>query len=188
MGQSKETWQRAARGDAAAFEALVEEHKDKVFRHALRRLGSYEDAEDAAQEVFLRLHGALKSFRGEANLSTWIYSITANLCTDYLRKRGASPLPMSALENEEQSFLAGQRDPSPLPEERAEENELRERLNGALRALSDEHREILLQREVDGLSYEEMAKILRVPVGTVRSRLARARLALRKALEKYARE
>ena len=173
---------RAQNGDSAAFEEIVRAHEATVYRLALRQLGSREDAEDAAQEVFLKAWTALGSFRGESKLSVWLYRITSNVCTDALRRRRET-VSLSA-ENEDGEPLELE-----LPDERfdpaalLERKDLRERIGAALTLLPPEAREILLLREIGGRSYDEIAETLELDIGTVKSRIFRARKKLCALLE-----
>ena len=165
---------RAQKGDSAAFEDIVRAHEATVYRLALRQLGSREDAEDAAQEVFLKAYTGLASFRGDSKLSVWLYRITGNVCTDILRRRRET-VSLSQ-ENDEGEPLELE-----LPDERfdpvalTERKDLRERIGAALNALPPEAREILLLRELGGASYDEIAETLGLDLGTVKSRIFRAR-------------
>ena len=165
---------RAQRGDSAAFEDIVRAHEATVYRLALRQLGNREDAEDAAQEVFLKAYTGLASFRGDSKLSVWLYRITGNVCTDMLRRRRET-VSLSQ-ENDEGEPLELE-----LPDERfdpaalTERKDLRERIGAALNALPPEAREILLLRELGGASYDEIAETLGLDLGTVKSRIFRAR-------------
>ena len=165
---------RARQGDGDAFEELVRAHEKTVYHLALRQLGNREDAEDAAQEVFLKAYTALGSFRGESRVSVWLYRITSNVCTDFLRRRRETVSLSAVNEDGEQAELE-------LPDERfdpaalAERKDLREQVGKALRQLPPDAREILLLRELGGQSYEEIAETLNIDLGTVKSRIFRAR-------------
>ena len=156
---------KAQQGDADAFEQLVAPYEQKIYALCLRLLAHREDAQDAAQETMLRLYRALVSYRGEAQLGTFIYRVTANTCMDALRRRN-----VRACESLEALDDVGvvPVDDSPGPEEtilRAEENE---RLSRAIDALSDEMRLPLVLREIQALSYEEVAQTLGLEMGTVK--------------------
>ena len=170
----------AAGGDEEASARLVALHEKKVYNLALRMCGNPEDAWDTAQEAFLSAWRGLPSFRGEAGFSTWLYRLTSNAAIDLLRRtkrqRGESSLDDEAL-----GIDAVDRTPS--PQERAEESELRGAVTAGLARLSDSHRQALVLREVQELSYEEIAQVLEVDLGTVKSRISRARSALRKILQ-----
>lgn len=164
------------RGDAHAFRALVECYQDRVYALCMA-LAGHADAEDLAQETFLRVHQAIGRFApdGPATLGGWILTIARRLCHD--RARGAR-LRVEVAMGDGMETAAATR----TPEEAAEEANLATALYAALAALSEEQRAVFALREWDGLEYEEIAAIEGVPVGTVRSRLARAREALRAAL------
>lgn len=171
----------AAEGDEEAFAQLVGLYENKVYSLALRMCGNPEDAADAAQEAFLSAWRALPSFRGEAGFSTWLYRLTANASIDLLRrvKRQRGEL---RLDDEELGLTA--QEAGPGPQEAAERLELRQAVDRALGALGDSHRQVLVLREIQQLSYEEIARTLDVDLGTVKSRISRARGALRKLLQK----
>jgi RNA polymerase sigma-70 factor (ECF subfamily) len=174
-------------GDDAAFESLVRRHERAVYRLSLRMLRNPEEAMDATQEIFLRTVRGLPSFRKEAAFRTWLYGIALNVC----RTRGAAAVRRdAATESLDRSDDDGEgrplrivRDPAPDPAEQVLGSELLVALRNALSRISPEHREILVLREVEHLEYEELAFLLGVPEGTVKSRLARARRALREAME-----
>ena len=173
---------RAQQGDGAAFEEIVRAHEATVYHLALRQLGNREDAEDAAQEVFLKAYTSLAGFRGDSKLSVWLYRITNNVCIDFLRRRRET-VSLSAENEEGESVeleLADERfDPVAL----AERKDLREQVGRALNALPPEAREILLLREIGGQSYDEIAVTLELDMGTVKSRIFRARKKLCALLE-----
>jgi RNA polymerase sigma-70 factor (ECF subfamily) len=170
---------RLRAGDRAAFEALVVAHQHRVYGVALRMLGDATEAQDAAQDVFLRAHRALGAFRGEARLSTWLYAITARVCLSRLAG-GRRPR-----ERRGDGELGQLPDGGPGPEQVLELGELAEALHRAIAELPAERRLVVLLRDVEGLPYEAIAEALALPVGTVRSRLHRARLDLKAKLEGF---
>ena len=167
----------AAKGRTEAFEELVRLHEKKVYALTLRMCGNPEDARDAAQEAFLSAWRGLPSFRGEAGFSTWLYRLASNAAIDQLRR--------NRRQREEDSLDAGEMDApdqSPGPQEAAEGAELQRAVADGLASLSEDHRRILLLREYQQLSYDEIAQTLDMDLGTVKSRISRARRALRKIL------
>lgn len=175
---------RAKAGDESAFAALVEENQKKVYALALRMVGDPEDAADLAQEAFLSAWKGLPQFQGTAAFSTWLYRLTTNACIDFLRREARRKRTGSVLSLDD----TGDGDSLELPDDRAdphralEQQQTREQIAQAMAKLSEEHRRVLALREVAGLSYAQIADLLGVEEGTVKSRIARARLALRKKL------
>ena len=172
---------RARRGELPAFEELVRRHEKRVYAVALRSSGSPEDAEDITQEVFLRAWRSIEEFRGDSGFSTWLFRITMNLCVDHARHKNAQPQTQPLVVGEEDAERPIP-DPAPTPEEHLENSELGRELAAALDEVSEEHRRIVLLRDVSGLSYTEIAEVLEISEGTVKSRLSRARIALRTIL------
>jgi RNA polymerase sigma-70 factor (ECF subfamily) len=169
---------RLRRGDPRAFEELVIAYQHRVFGVALRMLRNRGEAEEIAQEVFLRVHRAVEDFRGEAKLSTWLYAITSRLCLTRL----ASGERRMAREGEESlERLRADADPAA----HAERGELEAALQRAITELPEERRVVVVLRDFEGLSYEEIAAALDLPLGTVRSRLHRARTDLKEKLERF---
>ena len=165
---------RAARGEQDAFRVLVERYQHLTYTLALRLVGNEEDARDVAQEAFLAAWKALPKFRMDAKFSTWLYRLTVNCATDLLRKR------KEAVSLDGEAVQAA--DCTPTPQEQAERAERKEILHRCIALLSENHRKILVLREVHGLDYEEIGQVLELTPGTVKSRLARARMELRKLL------
>jgi len=169
---------RVRRGDPRAFEELVITYQHRVFGVALRMLRNRAEAEDIAQEVFLRVHHALDDFRGEAKLSTWLYAIASRLCLNRL----ASGERRMAREGEEAlERLTADADPAA----HVERGELEAALGRAIDQLPEERRIVVVLRDLEGLAYEEIAAALDLPLNTVRSRLHRARMDLRDKLERF---
>lgn len=172
---------RARRGELDAFEELVRQYEKRVYAVALRSSGSPEDAADITQEVFLRAWRSIESFRGDSGFSTWLFRITMNLCVDHARHKNAQPQTQPLVVGEEDAERPIP-DTAPTPEEHLENSELGRELAAALDEVSEEHRRIVLLRDVSGMSYTEIAEILEISEGTVKSRLSRARIALRTIL------
>lgn len=175
---------RAKAGDSEAFGRLLEENQDRVYSLALRMVNNPEDAADLTQEAFLSAWRGLESFHGEAAFSTWLYRLTSNLCIDFLRreKRKRAAGPVFYLDDTEEEVPLELPDYGAEPHRKLEQTEVRQQIAQGMAALSPEHRQILSLREISGLSYQEIADILAVEEGTVKSRIARARTALRKKL------
>lgn len=175
---------KSQQGDVEAFGELVAIYEKQVYSVAYRFMGNPEDASDLAQEAFVRAFRAIKSFRGEASFKTWLYHIIANVCRDELRKRKRQPVAsLDAPIVTEDGFIAREQDDWSLAPERVYESiELQETLQKLLNQLTPEYRQVLVLREIQGFTYEEIAQILECSLGTVKSRINRARKALRDLL------
>ncbi len=170
----------AQRGSERAFEEIVQRYEKQVYHLALRMCGREEDAWEVYQEAFLSAWRGLGSFRGDAALSTWLYRLTSNAAIDYLwRQNRQRALEGTSLDDEEAPEPA---DTAPSPAQAAEQGELREQIQAGLMALSASQRQVLLLRELQGLTYEEISRALALDLGTVKSRIARGRENLRKFL------
>lgn len=167
----------AQQGDDDAFESLVRLYEKKVYALALRMCGNPDDAAEVAQEAFLSAWQGLKFFRRESTFSTWLYRLTTNASIDLLRKQKR---PSLSLEDEELNIDLP--DCAPTPEEALERSAVREEIERCLMSLSNDHRQVLVLREMHQLSYIEIADTLDVDVGTVKSRISRGRKHLRKVL------
>ena len=173
----------ARQGDMAAFESLVHLYEKRVFALTLRMCGNREDAAEAAQEAFLAAWQGLAFFRGDSSFSTWLYRLASNACVDLLRRESRHRTAAGpSLDDEELNLDVP--DAAPTPQEAAERRALREEIERGLAALSPEHREVLVLRELHQLSYDEIAETLDLDVGTVKSRISRGRKQLRKFLLK----
>lgn len=168
---------RARRGDADAFEQLVVAYRDQVFRLALRMCGSEADADEVAQEAFLSAWKALPNFRGESQFSTWLYQLTTHAAIDLMRREKRQ---LAAADITEVSAA----DPAPSPQQQAEQSEQREIVRDAILQLAPEQREVVVLRFMEELSYEEIGAVLKLPSGTVKSRLNRAKAQLKEILLK----
>lgn len=172
----------AASGDAAAFERLVTENQGHVYNLAYKLTGSEQDALDVSQDVFLRAYQNLRSFRGDSRMSVWLYRLTYNASMDLIkRSRRGTVVQMPADDEGAELELP---DLSPLPDEELERREELEAVRDALSELDEDKRRILLMREYRDMSYADIARALGLEEGTVKSRLARARLALAENLKK----
>lgn len=168
----------AKAGDKPAFERLVYRYEKPLYNYARRMLGNGADAEDALQETFLRLHQHKQRFRDGAVLRPWLYRIATNVCNDRLRYRKRHPqvsLDAPVFDDANAPTLgSGLAAQQPRPDEIAGECELAARLEAALETLDVKHRSVFLMARYEGLAYEEIAKSLRIPVGTVKSRMNKA--------------
>ena len=176
---------RAQQGDNGAFEELLLLHQKKVYNLCLRMSANPDDALDLSQEAFLRAWRSLGQYQFEASFSTWLFRLTSNICIDFLRRkkrRQETSLTESYDDSDEGAELSVP-DAQPGPEQQAMTNETKIELARAMEQLSPEHREILQLRVIEDLQYEQIADILGVRVGTVKSRPARARLSFRKILK-----
>ena len=174
---------RAKAGDQGAFEQLVLDNQNRVYSLAFRMVNDREEAADLAQEAFLKAWQGLPAFQGESSFSTWVYRLTTNVCIDFLRrqKRRQENLSTLSLDDEEGAW-AEPADWEQDPHRRLERAEQNRAVARGLEALPDHHRQVLVMRELSGLSYQEIAHALKLDPGTVKSRIARARMALRKIL------
>jgi len=179
--------QAAQRGDLEAFNQLVMFYQDFLYRIAMNILHDEDAAADAIQQAFLSAFRSLRTFRG-GSLRSWLSRIVVNACYDGLRRNARSrtlPLQIFNQDDEEMDPAAWLADPDPSPEARAEANELQHIIQTCLQALPEHYRLALLLVDMEGLSYEEAAAALDIPKGTIKSRLARARNALRLSLQRY---
>lgn len=170
---------RLQKRDEAAFEELIRQYEKKVYTLCFRMCGNSEDAEEAAQDAFLALWRGIDRFRQESSLSTWIYRLATNACIDTLRRRKKQSGSVS-LDDEE--LFVDAVDTSPQPQETVEHREAQELLQEGLSALPEEYRKVLLRREIEGLSYTEIAESASIELGTVKSRISRGRSLLRNFL------
>lgn len=172
-------------GNTSAFDVIVRRYNTKVYSLAYRLLNSVEDAEDVAQDTFSQAFKGLVSFRGTSKFYTWLFRITYNLAISQRRKRKPS-LSLNSQTDSQGEITLPSDDASPM--KNMEDEEGKTLMDKALGLLSLDHRAGLVLKEIEGFSYEEIALSLGVPVGTVRSRLHRARLELRAILEKLDKE
>jgi len=171
--------ERSKAGDLDAFEELVRLYEKKVFTVAYRYVGNWADAHDMAQEAFIKAFRSLSALREEASFASWLFTIVVNVCRDELRKkskRGKVSLDEIMESSGRVPFDAQE---AGCPENFVEQKEMSEAIQEVLNSLAEEHRIILIMREVQGMSYEEMAAVLKISSGTVKSRLSRARQAFK---------
>ena len=175
-------------GDMTAFDGLVQQHKDRLFNLVYRFLGDYQEADECAQEVFIKVFKSINSFRFESTFSTWLYRIAVNTCKNKLKSSGYRWKKRTvSIENPE-----GPKGGNPLPEiangapspmATLETKERWMRVQQAVNALPEEQNTVVVLRDIQGLSYQEISDITGLNLGTVKSKLARARLALRNMLK-----
>jgi len=181
-GDERELIERCLAGDAAAFEPLVERYRQRVWRLAYQILRDREEAWDCAQEAFVRAYHSLPSFRGQSAFYTWLFRITVNVATDRHRARGAQARAFGAERVPEEEWRRVTPDPGAGPDKAAVQSEQRARIRQALDVLPPKARTIIMLSDVEGLSYREIAEVLRCPIGTVMSRLHNARKRLKALL------
>jgi RNA polymerase sigma-70 factor (ECF subfamily) len=177
----------AQQGDMEAFNMLVLNHQDMLYRVALRIVHDECIAEDALQEAMIHAFRHLRSFRG-GNFKSWLARVTVNASYDELRRgkrHNGMPLEVFTSEGDEVESPVWMRDPASGPEERAEQSELRRALHQCIKTLVPDYRLMVILVDMEGMSYEEAALLAHVPVGTVKSRLARARMQIRKSLQSH---
>lgn len=175
----KQLIDRASRGDAEAFNALLGAHEKQMYAVSLRMCQNREDAQDCLQEAMIRVFRAISGFKGQSSFSTWLYRITMNTCLDELRRR----------KTKQNSSLDGlldmgwaPADENMSPERHAMNAETRRQLNAAISNLPEDMRSAIVLRDIHGLSYDEIADVLNINVGTIKSRISRGRVKLREEL------
>ena len=163
-------------GDANAFETLVLEYEKNVYNIALRMTGNSEDAADMTQEAFIKAYNSLQSFRGDSKFSVWLYRIVSNVCLDFLRSKNRRPTVSLSVEDDDgEDAQLDVADESQSPELLLDRKLTRDSVRRGLDSLPPDYRQILLLREIQGMSYDEIAQALSLEVGTVKSRIFRAR-------------
>ncbi len=169
--------ERFKKGDPSAFEAILLRHQDRIYNLCRYMLLDLRDAQDAAQEVFLKAYRGLEGFRPDASLYTWLYRIAVNTCLDYMKKSRREAIKSEPLTEDLPSD-------EPFPEQLYESAEIHDFIQLALQKLPEKLRAAIVLREIEELSYEEIAEVLRTSLGTVKSRISRAREQLRHLLKK----
>jgi len=181
--------QKAQAGDFRAFQDLVNRYEGKVYRLAMRMLRNQQDAEDALQETFLQVYRGLKNFEGRSSFSTWLFRLATNVCLMKIRHRGTEPSQLLPLEEYLPQHEEGQhpliQDWPDLPDEILLNKESREKMMEALEKLPPEYRAVFVLRDLEGLSNAQTAEAMGISIPAVKSRLHRARLALRGLLSAY---
>lgn len=186
-GDERELIERARNGDLDAFDSLIRRYEDQVYSVAYRLVGNEDDAADVAQEVFIACFRHLKKYRGDSKLSTWLHRITVNtaknLWSRQKRQRQDRTQPLESTDPQESAPIDRIPDPGPNPRRLAESGEIVEILEGKLLELEPEFREVIILRFIEGFSYEEIAEVTEEPLGTIKSRIFRARRALRDLMQ-----
>lgn len=181
--------ERALDSDLAAFEKLVARYQTKIVSYAARMLSDHDEAEDVAQEVFIKAYRSLESFRGASSFSTWLYRIATNLCIDRARKRSRSPQQAYSLDEpidkEEEGASREVPDSSGEPSKNIEREELRQQVRGTVAEMPEKLRSVLVMCDIQGMSYDDAAKVIECPIGTVKSRLFHARADLARRMRPY---
>ena len=177
------------KGDVDAFEVLVEKYQKKMLNIAYRMTGDYEEASDVVQEAFLSSYRTIKKFRGEAKFSTWLYTITVNHAKNRLkqmqsRSRHEAVSIDDPVESQDGPYTVEPASGETPIVEQLEKKEIQEKVQQCISSLDEEQREVLVLRDIQGFSYEEISDILKLPDGTVKSRLFRARDAMKLCLKK----
>jgi RNA polymerase sigma-70 factor (ECF subfamily) len=182
---------RVRGGDQRAFKLLVERYQRKVYAVALGMLKDKEEAMDVSQEAFVKVYKYLDHFKGDSSFYTWLYRITVNICIDVMRRKGASGGETEEFDESVDTDLSEARIGAlgsrlgTNPQKSALRRELAEKIQEALAAIPEKHRAILLLREIEGMSYEDLSRTLDIPKGTVMSRLFHARAKVQKILSEY---
>jgi RNA polymerase sigma-70 factor, ECF subfamily len=187
-GLERSLLKRLLNRDERAFRELVEAHRDRVFNITYRMLGDRAEAEDVAQEVFIQVFKSIEHFRQESKFSTWLYRVTVNHCKNRIKYLARRHDRKREELNETSEQVNGVAQPSlraGQPDRALEGIQMEVLLQQAVASLDPEHREVVILRDIEDLSIEEICEITKLPDGTVKSRLHRARLALRKKLQRH---
>jgi RNA polymerase sigma-70 factor (ECF subfamily) len=171
---------RFKNGDQSAFEVIVSKYQDRIFNLCRHMLSNAHAAEDAAQDTFFKAYQNLNNFKPDASLYTWLYRIAVNTCLDYKKKRFFESLFKSTDEDDE--YLVEQVSDEPSPERLYESKQMGHALQKGLKQLSPKLRAVIILKEIEGLAYEEIVEVLDISMGTVKSRISRAREELRKLM------
>jgi RNA polymerase sigma-70 factor, ECF subfamily len=186
--EDRDTVQAAIRGNREAFDLLVEKYYKKIYNLAYRFVGDREEANDLAQEIFTAAFKNLKKFRGDAKFSTWLFQIASNRGKNkfkYLKRRGHfASRPQTEEEEERDPLKSGIPDYSTNPETLLAGKQIQRLVQMAIDDLDPDHKEIVVLRDIEGFSYEEIARMLNLPEGTTKSRLHRARMVVKEKLKK----
>lgn len=182
----KKLIKRSAKGDIDAFEKLIEAHQKTAYNIALKMLRNSEDAKDISQQAFIKVFRYIDTFNFESSFKTWMYRIIVNLCIDYINKNKKNTVysldnPISTEKGEIRREI---KDDTNMPENIIEKKETKELVHNAINKLDEIHRTIIILRDIEGFSYNEISEILDISIGTVKSRIKRGRDNLRIILKK----
>ncbi len=172
--------EKAKQGDVDAFEELISTYQRMIYNYCYRMSGNLHDAEDLTQEVFIKVYKSLRKFKGKSQFSTWIYRIAHNTCVDRHRKKRPTDDNMIFLDNEKEyrTLISD----SYIPEEELLSKEKQDIIQKCIDSLKPEYRSVIILRDIQNYSYKEIATILDIPLGTVKSYISRGRSALRESL------
>lgn len=173
---------KCKKGNREAFNVLFSSYQTQVINIAYGMLSNREDAYDAAQEVFVRVYKSIESFKEQSSFTTWLYRITTNVCSDILRKRQKNTNVISMNQVLDENKDMDIKDEALTPEESMELSEKQKAVRDAIGELREEYRVVIALCDIEGMSYDEISEILNIPSGTVKSRINRARNALKKIL------
>lgn len=176
--------EKAKQGDVEAFETLIAEHQKRIYNIAFKMIGNQEDALDLSQEVLIKIFKNLHKFHGSAKFSTWVYRVATNTCLDEIKKRRKYTTYSidERIQTEDGDLTADIPDTAPTPEASAVQKDVQKIIQEGIAKLGDEHKKVIILRDLHGFSYEYIAKILKCSEGTVKSRISRARKKLKKIL------
>lgn len=172
---------KSKKGDIIAFEELIIGYEKKAYNIAYRMMGNEEDAKDMAQEAFIKIYKSIKNFREESSFSTWLYRIVTNVCLDEIRKRKRNnTLPLEVnVENDKGTAYIEIGADKETPEDVYERMEKRQLILNAINSLNEDYKTVIVLRDIQGFGYEEIASMLNCSLGTIKSRINRARNALK---------
>ncbi|MEA4960515.1 RNA polymerase sigma factor [Lutispora sp.] len=185
MGESERLLvDKSKKGNLDAFEELISAYEKKAYNIAYRMMGNEEDAKDMAQEAFIKIYKSIQNFREESSFSTWLYRIVTNVCLDELRKRKNNrqvPLELN-IETDKGSAIVELSAEKETPEDIYERVEKRQLIQNAISSLGDDYKTVIILRDIQGFGYEEIASMLNCSLGTIKSRINRARNQLKDKL------
>lgn len=181
MDKESRLIKKAKSGNLEAFEQLILQYEKRIYNYCYRMTNSQEDAEDLAQEIFIKVYKNLKSFKGNSKFSTWIYRIAYNTCIDKYRKKEVATVSLTLNSDEEEKEIDLPSN-DPLPEERIVSREEYDVVCECISELKPEYKNAVILRDIQNYTYDEIAEILNIPLGTVKSHISRGRASLRDAL------